>query len=100
MGRQAYEWAELHWDPFGEIGETVEQLVRSRDATRRSGQLLLGQLHEAALAFDDSRVREGCDQVSNLSTMLGEQRGDGVSQQAYQRLRCQVDMVGDALCSS
>lgn len=99
VGKQAYEWAELHWDPFGEIGETIEQLVRSRDVTRRSGHLLLGRLHEAAIAFDDSRDREGCDQVVVLSTMLGEQRGDGVSEHAHQRLHRQVVMMGDALCA-
>lgn len=96
IGRQAFEWAELYWDPFGEIGETIDQLFRSRDISRQSRNLLLDQLHEAAVAVDFREVSEQCNQAVVFEEMLGEQ--EGMSQAARDRLQRQLGVVLPAVC--
>lgn len=97
IGKQAFEWAELHWHPFAEVAETVEQMVLSRDVDRRVRNVALAQLHEIGLAFDSSTNSEGCDGLVSMESMLEDE--SGISEQAEQRLGRQLRFLGEALCS-
>jgi hypothetical protein len=97
IGKQAFQWAQLYWDPFGEIGETIEQLSRSRDLTRQSRNLLLDQLHEAAVAVDFRESAEQCAQVAVVQGMLESQQG--LTEAAETRLGRQLGIVLQAVCA-
>lgn len=99
VGQQAYQWAELFFDPFAEVAATVAELGQTRDLTRRTERSLTGIILQAERAFTNGRGALGCSSLAAFDAVLEGGRPSGVKAAAYERLDRQVTLLQDSLCS-
>ncbi len=98
VGEQAYQWAELYFDPFGEIAETVAQLGDTRDLTRAAQRALTAIIIEAERAFSSGPRSAGCKLLDTFDLVIEGGRRNGVRPAAYERLDRQVTQLTLSLC--
>ncbi len=99
VGEQAYQWAELYFDPFSEVASTVAELGASRDLTRRAERSLTAVILQAERAFTAGWGGLGCATLSEFDAIIEGGRPAGVKPPAYQRLDRQVTLLQGSLCS-
>lgn len=98
VGQQAYQWAELHFDPFGEIAATVAEFADSRDLSRGALRSLTAIILEAERSFLNGRGQAGCNMLDTFDLVLEGKKRSGVGPVAYERLDRQVALVDSSLC--
>lgn len=96
IGKQAYQWAELYWNPFGEMKSTVVELRASGDLSKSAKDALLNRLTKAEKAFKQDNESGGCAWLASTATLID--RGKGMSADAELLLGRQVDTVSGSIC--
>lgn len=99
IGQQAYQWAELHWDPLGEIADTVAELHRKGQLSRSAFRQLASLANDAARAFAAGRTVKACGQIDDFGEFVALGRGAGVRPVAAAELGRQHAWTTDALCA-
>jgi len=98
VGQQAWQWAELYIDPFGEMAETVAELGATHDLTRKAQKTLAGLIASAATAFANGRGTKGCTLLDSFDLVIEGKKFSGVSAVAYERLDRQITLLDGSLC--
>jgi hypothetical protein len=96
IGKQAYQWAELYWNPFGEMKSTVVELTASGDLSKGARDALLNRLNKAEKAFKQGNESGGCAWLASTAALID--RGKGMSADAELLLGRQVDTVSGSVC--
>ncbi len=96
IGQLAFRWAELHWDPFGEMARTVDEYAASGEVTKGAATSLTKLIGAAAASFSGNRHLAGCKQLDALATTVAAHQGVGDTARAW--LARQVSAVSASLC--
>lgn len=99
IGKQAFQWAQLFWNPFGEISQTVTEQSAAGQLKAGSQKYLAAQANVAKRHFEAGRTTSGCASLGNVDRYLDKQRGKGVGEAAFQIFDRQVAQLVDSLCS-
>lgn len=94
IGRQAYQWAELHWDPFGEMRETVSEFAAEGSLSRGQARSLHNQLANAGRLFEQVDPAAGCAVLGGLQEHVDRQ----LTSEAHDVISRQLDHVSELLC--
>lgn len=98
IGVQAYAHAEMHWDPFGEIRETLRDHVQSGDLDRRTGRLLAVRLLLVNGWFDQGRTALACRMLDRVGDHVEANTGRTISDDAASAILDQLGVVSDLAC--
>lgn len=96
IGKQAYQWAELYWNPFGKMRSTVVELRASGDLSEWAKNQLLNRLDTAEKVFKQGSESGGCALLASTAALID--RGRGISSDAQLLLGRQVDTVRSLIC--
>jgi hypothetical protein len=98
IGPQAYTWAALHWLPFGTLRDEVNERAGQAQVTPTAQADLVAEIDQAEAAFDGGDTAGACANLVELREELAEQRGTGVTEEAFQALDRMAGEVHALVC--
>jgi hypothetical protein len=98
VGAQAYDTAELYWDPFGTMKSTVIEEARDREITGSIRTQLLRRLMLIQIDVIKGRDAAACARLGGLERYVDAREGRGISSSAHEILARQLDLVTESSC--
>ncbi len=98
VGAQAFDMAQLFWNPFGTIRSSVIEQARDREITGSvRGEVLRRMM---LIQVDTAKGREvaACARLDDLVRYVDSREGLGISASAHDVLSRQLDVVTEAAC--
>lgn len=98
IGKQAFQWAQLFWNPFGEIKETVAEQYAAGELNNGSQKYLTAQAKVAGKHFASGKTSNGCKSLANMNGYMDRKHGKGISNGAFAVLDRQIEQMIGSLC--
>lgn len=98
IGGQAFQWAELHWDPFGELVETLDELASDGEVSHGALTSLGERVKSTEQTFAKASTTAGCSNLKGLQHHVDNLDPSQLSDDAHSVLSRQLGLISELLC--